>query len=66
MGAGDHHDEIAATAGVDAEAQRTKLLGVYAMLVGTLQLSRALTDAELADAVLDEGARNAVLILRAS
>ena len=33
-------DEIAAAAGVDPKEERTKLLGVYALLVGTLQLSR--------------------------
>jgi AcrR family transcriptional regulator len=59
-------DDIAATAGVDAKAERTKLLSVYAGLVGTLQLSRALTDAKLADALLEQGAENAIQILRTS
>jgi TetR/AcrR family transcriptional repressor of nem operon len=59
-------DEIAGAAGIDAEAERTKILSVYAALVGTLQLSRALTDPELADALLEQGAQNAVQVLRAS
>ena len=59
-------DDIAAAAGVDAEARRTKLLGVYALLVGTLQLARAVTDAELSDALLKQGIQNALQILRAS
>jgi TetR/AcrR family transcriptional repressor of nem operon len=58
-------DDIAAVAGVDAKAERTKLLGVYALLVGTLQLSRALTDPDLADALLEQGIQNAMLILAA-
>src|SRR5207248_750848 len=59
-------DAIAAEAGIDATAERTKLSSVYAGLVGTLQLSRALTDAELADALLEQGAQNAVQTLLAS
>jgi AcrR family transcriptional regulator len=60
-------DDIAAAGGSgDDEAERIKLLGLYAMLVGTLQLSRALTDAALADALLEQGQQNAMRILGTS
>ncbi|MGF0177186.1 TetR/AcrR family transcriptional regulator [Streptomyces sp. Marseille-Q5077] len=41
----------------------TKTLSVYAMMVGTLQLSRALADRRLSDELLDEGIRNALTLL---
>jgi TetR/AcrR family transcriptional regulator, transcriptional repressor for nem operon len=40
-------------------------LSVFAMMVGTLQLSRALADRQLADAVLEQGLRNAIALLGA-
>jgi len=40
-----------------------KTLSVFALMVGTLQLSRALADRELADAVLEQGLQNALAIL---
>ena len=61
-------DEVAAliSGGNDtgnSTAARVTTLSAYALLVGTIQLSRCLTDQELADAILEEGARNAMLIL---
>ncbi|QIQ05873.1 TetR/AcrR family transcriptional regulator [Streptomyces liangshanensis] len=47
----------------DSEAARVRTLSVFALMVGTLQLSRALADPQLADAVLEQGIRN-VLALR--
>lgn len=44
-------------------AARVTTLSAYALLVGTIQLSRCLTDPGLAEAILEEGARNAMLIL---
>ena len=44
-------------------ATRVTTLSAYALLVGTIQLSRSLTDPGLADAILEEGARNALRIL---
>jgi len=38
-------------------------LSVFALMAGTLQLSRALADRELADAVLEHGIQNALAIL---
>ncbi|MFJ2645232.1 TetR/AcrR family transcriptional regulator [Streptomyces sp. NPDC087420] len=46
----------------DPEAARVKSLSVFAMMVGTLQLSRALSDPALADAVLEQGLRNVLAV----
>ncbi|WP_330301664.1 MULTISPECIES: TetR/AcrR family transcriptional regulator [unclassified Streptomyces] len=57
-------DGIAARlAPADPPSVRTKTLSVYAMMVGTLQLSRALADRRLSDELLDEGIRNALTLL---
>jgi hypothetical protein len=42
-----------------------KTLSVFALMAGTLQLSRALADRQLADAVLDQGIQNALALLSA-
>ncbi|MEU0822089.1 TetR/AcrR family transcriptional regulator [Streptomyces mirabilis] len=42
---------------------RTKALSTYAMMAGTLQLSRALADRQLADELLEQGIRNAFALL---
>jgi len=42
-----------------------KTLSVFALMVGTLQLSRALADRDLADAVLEQGIHNALALLGA-
>ena len=53
-------DDIAARlAPDDAQSARVKTLSVFALMVGTLQLSRALADRQLADAVLEQGIQNA-------
>jgi hypothetical protein len=41
-----------------------KALGVFALMVGTLQVSRALADRGLADEVLEQGIQNALALLR--
>src|SRR5437764_688639 len=41
-----------------------KALALYTMAVGTLQLSRALSDPKLADEVLEQGIQNALVFLR--
>ena len=38
-------------------------LGVFALMVGTLQVSRALADQQLADEVLEQGIQNALALL---
>jgi TetR/AcrR family transcriptional regulator, transcriptional repressor for nem operon len=59
-------DDIAARlAPHDPPSARTKTLSVFALMVGTLQLSRALADRQLADQVLDQGIHNALTLLDA-
>jgi TetR/AcrR family transcriptional regulator, transcriptional repressor for nem operon len=59
-------DDIAARlAPEDPPSARTKTLSVFALTVGTLQLSRALADRQLADAVLEQGIHNALALLDA-
>ena len=58
-------DEIAARlAPDDPQSARGKALGLYTMAVGTLQLSRALSDPSFADEVLEQGIENALVFLR--
>jgi AcrR family transcriptional regulator len=49
----------------DPPSARAKTLSVFALLVGTLQLSRALADRQLADQVLEQGIDNALTLLDA-
>jgi hypothetical protein len=49
----------------DPPSARAKTLSVFALMAGTLQLSRALADRQLADAVLDQGIQNALVLLDA-
>ncbi len=59
-------DEIAARlAPEDPQSARVQTLSVFAMMVGTLQLSRALADRRLADEVLEQGIQNALALLDA-
>jgi TetR/AcrR family transcriptional repressor of nem operon len=59
-------DDIAARlAPDDPQSARAKTLSVFAMMVGTLQLSRAMADRQLADEVLEQGIRNALALLGA-
>jgi TetR/AcrR family transcriptional regulator, transcriptional repressor for nem operon len=59
-------DDIAARlAPDDPQSARVKTLSVFAMMAGTLQLSRALADRQLADEVLEEGIRNALALMGA-
>jgi AcrR family transcriptional regulator len=57
-------DEIAGhLAPDDPRSARGKTLGLFAMLIGTMQLSRALSDQQLADEVLQEGIKNALALI---
>jgi TetR/AcrR family transcriptional repressor of nem operon len=57
-------DDVAARlAPDDPQSARVKTLSVFAMMIGTLQLSRALAHRHLADAVLEQGIHNALALL---
>jgi hypothetical protein len=57
-------DEIAGRlAPDDPQSARSSTLGLFAMLIGTMQLSRALTDPRLADEVLEQGINNALALI---
>jgi TetR/AcrR family transcriptional regulator, transcriptional repressor for nem operon len=59
-------DDIAARlAPQDPPSARAKTLSVFALMVGTLQLSRALADRQLANEVLEQGIHNALALLNA-
>ena len=58
-------DEIAVRlAPEDPRSAFGKAVGLYTMAVGTLQLSRALSDRKLAEDVLEQGIQNARVFLR--
>jgi TetR/AcrR family transcriptional regulator, transcriptional repressor for nem operon len=57
-------DDVAARlAPDDPRSARVQALGVFAVMVGTLQVSRALTDRRLADDVLEQGIQNVLALL---
>jgi TetR/AcrR family transcriptional repressor of nem operon len=56
-------DAAAHVAPDDPQSVRVQTLGVFALMVGTLQVSRALADQGLADAVLEQGIHNALALL---
>jgi AcrR family transcriptional regulator len=57
-------DDVAARlAPEDPHSARVQAFGVFALMVGTLQVSRALADQRLADAVLEQGIQNALALL---
>jgi TetR/AcrR family transcriptional repressor of nem operon len=57
-------DDVAARlAPDDPRSARVQALGAFALMVGTLQLSRALPDKRLADDVLEQGIQNALALL---
>ncbi|MEV0742829.1 TetR/AcrR family transcriptional regulator [Streptomyces sp. NPDC050549] len=59
-------DGIAARMAPDAPSSaRAKALGLLGLMAGTLQLSRALTDSQLAHELLDQGIDNALTLLDA-
>jgi TetR/AcrR family transcriptional repressor of nem operon len=47
----------------DAEAARTDALTIFGLMVGTLQLARALADRDLSDQLLARGAETALKLL---
>jgi AcrR family transcriptional regulator len=58
-------DEMAARlAPEDPQSAYGKALGLYTMIVGTMQLSRALSDPKFSDEVLERGIENALTFIR--
>ncbi|GHH75132.1 TetR/AcrR family transcriptional regulator [Promicromonospora soli] len=49
----------------DPQSAHAKSLSIYAAMVGTMQMSRALADRQLADDVLEQGIRNVLMLVRA-
>ncbi|MBX9638904.1 MAG: TetR/AcrR family transcriptional regulator [Mycobacteriaceae bacterium] len=47
----------------DPSAARTTALGLFTVLVGTMQLARAVSDRKLSDDLLESGIRNAFVLL---
>jgi TetR/AcrR family transcriptional regulator, transcriptional repressor for nem operon len=47
----------------DPSAARTKAVGLFTLLVATLQLARAVSDRKLSDDILESGVRNAQILL---
>ena len=59
-------DDIAARLDpTDADAARTDALTLFGLMIGTLQLARALTDRDLSDQLLAEGTETALKLLDA-
>jgi TetR/AcrR family transcriptional regulator, transcriptional repressor for nem operon len=57
-------DDVAARlAPDDPQSARMRALSVFALMVGTLQVSRALADPRLANEVLEQGIQNALALL---
>ena len=50
----------------DPQSAHVKALTVFGMMVGTMQLSRALADRRLADAILEQGVQNVLALLDAA
>jgi hypothetical protein len=50
----------------DPRSARGTTLNLYTMMIGTLQLARALADRKLSDEVLEQGIQNAVALMGAS
>ena len=60
-------EELAALAGLGRSAPaRAAALSAFALMLGTLQLSRALSDRDLADQVLEQGVRDTLALLTKS
>jgi len=50
----------------DPQSARVKALTLFGMMVGTMQLSRALADRRLAAAILEQGVQNVLALLDAA
>jgi TetR/AcrR family transcriptional regulator, transcriptional repressor for nem operon len=59
------NDVAARVAPHDPRSARVRAFSIYALMVGTLQLSRALVDQQLADDLLEQGIQSALTLLDA-
>ena len=50
----------------DPRSARVTMFGIFAVMVGTLQMSRAIANQQLADAVLEQGVANSLALLDAA
>ena len=50
----------------DPQSARVQALTVFGMMVGTMQLSRALAGRPLAEAILEQGVQNTLALLDAA
>jgi hypothetical protein len=50
----------------DAESAQDQAIGLYTLLVSSLQLARAVTDPELSDRILESAFRNAMALIGAA
>jgi TetR/AcrR family transcriptional regulator, transcriptional repressor for nem operon len=46
------------------QSARAQVVSLFAILVGTLQMSRAIDDRSLSDQILEQGVGNALAVLR--
>jgi TetR/AcrR family transcriptional regulator, transcriptional repressor for nem operon len=59
-------DEISARlAPDDPQSVRAQVIAAFALMIGTLQLARALADQQLADDILEQGVQNTFALLPA-
>jgi len=49
----------------DPRSANAKVLSIYAGMIGTMQMSRALADRQLADEILEQGIRNVLTLVHA-
>jgi TetR/AcrR family transcriptional repressor of nem operon len=61
------NDELATrVAPEDPRSVHAQVLSVFALMVGTIQLSRAVADGQLSDKILEQGIENALALLSAA
>ena len=48
----------------DCTNAQVRALGIFAVMVGTLQASRAVTDPAISDAILEQGIKNALSLAK--
>ena len=59
-------DDMADRMNADPQTSRPKIFSVFASMVGALQLSRAIADPALSEAILDQATSDALTLLRSA